>query len=457
MKNISINMDKKAEFYQKMKSLVIPIALQQFMFAAVSASDALMLSFIAQEDLSAVSLAGQVQFIYSLFLFAITTGATLLIAQYWGKGDNVTIEKVFAIVIRLSVLVSAIFFLASLLFPRILMRVFTPDEILIEKGAEYLKIASPTFLLTGISQMYFIIMKNTGYAMKSTVINATAMLLDLVLNMFFIYGLWFFPRMGIAGAALTTVISRMVELAWIMLDYAPKSKHRLRFKYIVRPDKTLARDFRKYTAPVMGNELVWGGGFAAYTVIMGHMGGDAVAASSIANIVKNLLICICAGISSGGGIVVGNELGKGDLVTAKYFGKKVLQMATVSGIVTGGFVLVSSFFVTPLFKLSPQATEYLRVMLIMCSYYVAGKAINMATIAGIFSAGGDTKFGFICDAITMWAFAVPLGLIAAFWLKLPVLWVYFILNLDEIVKLPAVFANFRKYKWVKDLTNPNLE
>ena len=189
-----------------------------------------------------------------------------------------------------------------------------------------------------------------------------------------------------------------------------------------------------------------------YSVIMGHLGTDAVAANSIANIVKNLVACFCLGLGSGGGIMVGNELGAGRLENAKIYGRKLCKLSIICGAVSGLFLLALSLLILSVADLSNTANEYLKYMLYMCSYYMIGKSINGTTIAGIFCAGGDSKFGFLCDTITMWCITVPLGMLAAFVLKLPVLAVYFIVNLDEIVKLPAVYRHYKKYKWVKDLT-----
>ena len=216
-------------------------------------------------------------------------------------------------------------------------------------------------------------------------------------------------------------------------------------------------DFWKYAVPIFGNQIVWGFGFTMYSVIMGHLGNDAVAANSIANIAKNLTSSFCMGIGIGGGIIVGNELGRGNLELAKSYGKRVCKMSVISGIITGCVLLALIPAIVHFTNLSEQASEYLKWMLVMCSYYLFGKSINATTIAGIFCAGGDSRFGFICDAITMWAVTVPLGMIAAFVLKLPVIAVYFFITLDEIVKLPAVFRHYRKYLWVKDLTRDSMK
>lgn len=444
--------NEKAGFYQKLFTLVFPIAFQNLMTAAVSACDALMLGVISQDALSAVSLAGQIQFIQNLFLASLTIGTTVLAAQYWGKGDRDSVEKILAFVLKLSAVVSLLFFLGASFFPGHLMRIFTPEAVLIEKGTHYLRVVGASYLLTGISQIYLCIMKNSGKVFKSTIIGSSAMILNILLNAVLIYGLFFMPAMGIAGAALATVISRGIELIWTVLESWRKDSVRLRQKYLLHRDRLLEADFFRYTLPVLGNELVWGGGFTIYSVIMGHLGNDAVAANSIANIVKNLIACLCLGIAGGGAILVGNELGKGLLERAKKYGDWLCHLSIIAGTCSGLLLLAFTPVILNVTNLSPTAHGYLRGMLFICAYYLIGKSVNSAVIAGIFCAGGDSKFGFICDTVTMWIVTVPIGAAAAFYFKLPVLAVYVILSLDEIVKLPAVYVHYKKYCWVKNLT-----
>lgn len=447
-----VNIDHKRSFYKKLFKLVLPIAFQNFMLAAVSASDALMLGVISQDDLSAVSLAGQVQFVFNLFILALTIGATVLTAQYWGRKDKNAIEKILSIVLKVSIVISVVFFIAATFGGKLLMRIFTSDMTLIESGSLYLKIVGISYLLTGVSQIYLCIMKNTDKALKSTIISSVAMILNITLNAVFIFGTGKIPKMGIVGVAVATVISRVVELIWVIGESLKKDRIKLNRKYLLSDDKILRKDFWKYTLPVLGNELVWGCGFTMYSVIMGHLGSDAVAANSIANIVKNLIACFCIGIGSGGGIIVGNELGKGNLEIAKDYGKRIVILSIVSGVISSMLLLSITPIILKYSNLTSEAHGYLKGMLIICAYYLIGKSINSTVIAGIFCAGGDSKFGFICDTITMWVITVPLGLIAAFYFKVPVVAVYFIISLDEIVKLPAVYANYKKYNWVKNIT-----
>lgn len=450
--NLQFDADSKSIFYKKLLSLVLPIAFQQFMTALVSASDAVMLGAASQNLLSAASLAGQVTFVYNLFLAAMTIGTGIFAAQYYGKGDMVSVGKILAIVLKISTGVSFVFFASALLIPRFLMRIFTSDSALIDAGISYLQIVSVTYLMCGISQIYLCVMKNCGRAFQSMVISSAAVVLNIVLNAIFIFGLAGIPAFGIAGAAIATAISRAVELVWVLCEMRKQGRVTISWTNLRHTDKILKKEFWKYTFPVLGNELAWGCGFAMYSVIMGRLGTDAVAANSIANIAKNLIACFCLGIGSGGGIMVGNELGAGNLERAKNYGRKLCIMSIVSGAISGLLLLAAIPAILYISNLSVQSSYYLKWMLAMCSYYMVGKSINSTTIAGIFCAGGDSRFGFVCDTITLWCVTVPMGFIAAFVLNMPVLSVYFIMTLDEIVKLPAVYRHYKKYHWVKDLT-----
>lgn len=423
------------------------------MTALVGASDALMLGFLDQTALSAVSLATQVQFVLNLFFSALTIGMTVLAAQYWGKQDKESVEEVLCIALKISFLISLLFFTTALFFPRILMKIFTNETLLIEAGIPYLRIVSWSYLFMGFSQMYLCIMKNSGRTTKSTIYGSSALVLNILLNAILIFGLFGLPQMGIAGAALATTISRAVELLFTVFENTKAGVVRVKLKYFRSDFARLKRDYYRYTMPVLANELVWGCGFTMFSVIMGHLGSDAVAANSVANIVKNIIACVCLGIGTGSGILVGNELGRGNLEIAKKYGRLLCNISLITGAVSGLLILLLNpvilMFTT---SLTEQAHTYLQIMLYICSYYMIGKSINSTVIAGIFCAGGDTKFGFICDAVTMWIIIIPLGAFAAFILHLPILTVYFLLNLDELIKLPAVYRHYKQYKWVKNLT-----
>lgn len=447
---------EKRIFYRKLWGLVFPIAIQNLMTALVSASDAFMLGFVSQTSLSAVSLATQIQFVHNLFMLALTIGATTLAAQYWGKGDTDSVEEILAIVLKISMAVSVVFFIAAMFFSGFLMRIFTNDIKLIQAGIPYLRIVSVSYLFMGFSQIYLCIMKNSGRTAKSTIYGSVAVVINIGFNVIFIFGLAGFPAMGIAGAALATTVSRALELLLTIYENMHRSLVCVRLKYIRNSSKKLKKDFWHYTTPVLGNELVWGCGFTMFSVIMGHLGSDAVAANSVANILKNIIACVCNGIGIGAGIIVGNELGKGEMERATEYGNRLFKLAVFAGTVSGLILLA----VSPVLRiftgsLSAQAHSYLKNMMYICTYYMIGKSVNATVIAGVFCAGGDTKFGLKCDAVTMWVILIPIGMITAFVLKLPIMVVYFIISMDEIIKLPAVYRHYKKYNWVRNLTELN--
>lgn len=445
----------KNEFTKKLLSIVLPITFGQFMLAVVSASDALMLGLLSQDALSAVSLAGQISFVESLFLAAMSIGLSMLASQYWGKGDRAAVERIFAYVMKITAIISFVFFIASLFIPSTLMKIFTKEEVLIQNGITYLKNVSLSFLLTGISQIYIAILKNSGKAIKVSIISFVSVMTNIILNAILIFGLFGLPKLGIAGAAIATVISKIIELIWCILESNRFNSIKLKLKNLINDDTILKKDFWKYSSPILGNQISWGVGFTMYSVIMGHLGSDAVAANSIASTIKGLVVCFCVGLSNGGAIMIGNELGAARLERAKDYGRRLERIAIIYGVIAGLIMISLIPIILKFTELSDVATHYLKWMILISSLYMVGKSVNTLTISGIFAAGGDSKFGFICDTITMWCFSVPLGFITAFILKLPVLAVYTIINLDEIVKLPAVYKHYKKYNWVKDLTNHN--
>lgn len=444
---------KNKALYRQLFAIVTPIAFQYLMASLVTASDAFMLGFLDQDSLSASSLAGQVAFVQSLFYGAFVYGCNVLAAQYWGKGDTPTVENVLATSMRYSVIVGLIFTLSTAFFPQQIMRIFTSDPVLIVAGGKYLRMVSLSYFLTGFTQVYYGIMKICDKAKLSSTIASISVVLNIVLNFLLIFGMGFFPKMGITGAALATVIARVFEAVFVMVVMLKGMCPKLRMTYMFRiSDKLLEKDYWHYTVPLLLNQIGWGGGVTMYSVIMGHLGSDATAANSIASIVRTIIASLCWGIAAGVGIILGGMLGRNELERAKKAGGSFVRFSIVIGIVSGLVILALTPLVLHFVSLAPTAQHYLKFMMFFAAYYIIGNSLNSTIISGIFPAGGDTKFGMYCDIITLWCVVVPLGLLAAFVLKLPVLVVAFILTLDEFVKIPAVYHHYMKWKWVKNIT-----
>ena len=442
--------ERKRSLRKEIVRLAFPIALQQFMTALVGACDAIMLGKLSQDAMSAVSLATQVTFVFNLFMFAFMAGENMFVAQYYGKGDYTGISQVFSLVTKICGCIAVVFLAGTLFFSEQLMRILTNEETLIVLGSEYLRVIGISYVFSGIAQTFLAIMKNCGAVNMSTLINGVMVILNIALNAVFIFGLSGFPKMGIKGAALATVLATVVQFLW-SVGYVLCRIRAVKFSLRSCEKKLFGRFWQK-AVPLLINNLAWGIGFSMYSVIMGHLGTDAVAANGIANISKNLVVCFCLGLGNAGSIIVGNRLGADRLKEAKEAGGTLTRTAIIAGIVSGLVLIVLSPFITKMVDLTPTARGYLQKMLLICSYYIAGKSVNCMTIGGIFAAGGDSKFGMLCDSVTLWCIIVPLGCICAFILKLPVMVVYFVLNLDEIIKLPVVYKHYKKYKWIKNLT-----
>lgn len=446
---IAIN---KKEFYRNLTRLALPISLQSLMLASVAAGDALMLGKVAQDEMTAVSLATQIQFVQNMFLAAVTAAGAILGAQYWGKGDRRTLQNVFNIMLWFCGVVSAIFFLACELLPEQLMRIFTHDAPLIEIGSSYLRIAGWSYLLTGISQCYLTTMKVSEHVKPGALISSCAVVMNICLNAVFIFGLFGAPRMQARGAALATTIARVVELALCIAVSMGTSYIRPAFDSFVRLPKQLRSDFIKQCLPLMGGSLCWGIGFTSYTAIMGHMGTDAAAANSVAAVVRDLICCMCNGIGSAAGIMVGNELGGGRLEMGKAYGIKLKNISYVIGLISTALVLAVTPVVVKMVILTDQARGYLTGMMVIMSVYMIGRCVNTVTINGVLDGGGDTIFDMYSLIVSMWLIAIPLALVGAFVLHWSPLAVYACTCLDEVGKIPWVMIRVRKYKWVQDLT-----
>lgn len=441
------------KFYRNIFTLVFPMALQNLINVGVTAADVVMLGKVGEKVLSGASLAGQVQYIMVLFLFGLTSGATVLTAQYWGKGDKTTIEKILGLGMKAAVIVTAIFTVAALVIPELLMRIFTSDTVVIAEGVKYLRIVAFSYVLMGITQVYLYIMRSVERVVVATVVYLMSLICNVILNAIFIFGLFGCPTLGIQGAALGTLISRILELV-LVFGYARlfNEEIKFRFRYFIHTDSQLVKDFLIYAIPVVMNEVLWGLGTAANTAILGHMGSAAVAANSVAQVARQLATVVSFGLSSATAIYLGKTIGEQRMEHAKAYAQKFVILSIILGVAGGALILVVSPFVTGFLVLSVTAQRYLRFMFFVMSYFVIGQAFNTTMVVGTFRSGGDTRFGLILDMSTMWGGSILFGFLAAFVFKWSVPVVYMILMSDEIIKIPITWWRYKSYKWLKDVT-----
>lgn len=439
-------------FIRQLLRLTLPIAIQNLMLASVAAADAFMLGGVEQNAMAAVSLASQIQFIQNMILSAVVAAASILGAQYWGRNDKEAIGHIFCMSVRANVLASVAFFVGCMAFPRQLMTLFTNEEELIAIGVKYLHIAGWSYLLTGVSQCYLVIFKVTDHTADAARISSVTVLLNILLNAVLIFGLFGLPALSVQGAALATLTARAVEALWCVLLSLRKGYLRLDLRGLLRHYALLSRDFVRCAMPLLGACLLWGVGFTSYTAFMGHMGTDAAAANSIASVIRDLVCCLCNGLASGGGILVGNELGAGNLARGKLYGDRLTKMSFVCGALSCAIMFALTPLLMRFVKLTDGASAYLVNMMIIMAVYMIGRTVNSVVINGIFAAGGDTMFDMYSLVVTMWMLAVPLAALGTFVFHWPVEVVYACTCLDEVGKIPWVMIHYRKYAWVKDLT-----
>lgn len=440
------------DFLGKLFKVALPIAFQYLMLAAVAASDAVMLGNVEQNAMSAVSLATQIQFIQNMFVSSICSAGAILGAQYWGKGDGKTVQKIFCLILRFCVIISLAFFVCCIAFPRELMLVFTNEESLIGIGIEYLRIAGWSYLCVGISQCYLAVMKVSDHVPQTAFISSSAVVVNIVFNAIFIYGLFGLPAMSVTGAGIATLIARIYEVVMCLIFSFKDGYIKPKMTLIFARMGVLTKDFVKCMWPLLGAYLFWGVGFTSYTAFMGHMGEDAAAANSVTAVIRDLVCCVCEGLAGGTAIVVGNALGAGRLEEGKLYGIRCARIAFLIGITSALFMYAITPLIVRSVILTDLARTYLHQMMMIMSVYMIGRAVNTIIINGIFAAGGDTLFDMYSLAVTMWCMAVPLAALGTFFLNWPVWVVYACTCLDEVGKIPWVLQHFRKYKWVKDLT-----
>ena len=434
-KTKNLNIDWKL-FYKSVFALVIPMALQNLINVGVTATDVIMLGKVGEKVLSGASLAGQVQFIMTLIFYGTTSGATVLTAQYWGKKDTRTIEKILGIGLRTGLTTAVVFAVAALGIPGLLMRIYTSDPVVIAEGVKYLRIVALSYIFMAVTQVY----------------------LNIIINAVLIFGMFGFPKLGIAGAAIGTLCARGAETIMVLCYAFLKNKIvRIRLQDMLHIDPVLWKDFLVYALPVVLNELMWGLGSSANTAVIGHLGSAAVAANSVAQVARQLATVVAFGISNAAAIYLGKTIGEKKMEHAKAYAVRFIWLSLLLGGVGGLLILLAAPLARANLALTAQAGSYLSFMFFVMSYFTVAQAFNTTMVIGIFRSGGDTKFGMIMDVSTMWGCSILLGAAAAFIFHAGVPVVYMILMSDELIKIPITIKRYLSYKWLKDVTREREE
>ncbi len=447
---------EKKLFLRQVLTLAVPIALQNLINVGVQSADVIMLGSVGEVVLSGASLAGQMQFILMLILFGLASGASVLTAQYWGRGDTRIIEKVLGMSMTLSLALSVLFFVVGMLFPTEILRLFTPDEAVVAEGATYLRIISVSYLFIGFTSTYLNLMRSIERAMVATVVYFISFCTNIVLNSIFIFGLLGLEPMGIAGAALGSTLARLLELIIVAIYASKNTAARLRLTHMFHWSKTLLKDFMRYSLPTTINELCWGVGISISAGIVGHLGAAAVAANSVTGVTRQLAMVVCFGLATTAAIIMGKAIGAGEEQRALAYSRYFVRITMTFSLCGSLIILLIRPIILQVMNLSPEAHDYLSFLLYFLCFFVVAQAFNALMVVGICRSGGDTRFGLILDLGTLWGFSLLTGFIAAFVLDWPVKAVFVLLYFDEMLKIPFCIWRLRSRKWLCNVTRDDI-
>lgn len=451
-------LDRKQFLLYALK-LAFPIMIQNLISTLVNSADTIMLGYVSQTAMAASSLANQYTFVLFCFYYGLGIGTSVLCAQYFGKGDKQTVERIIGLAARVAILISLLFFVFSFFAPEAIMKIFTDSPQTIKEGAAYLKVLSFSFVFMGFSQVFVSALRSVGKIVFPSALYVVSLLVNVMMNAAFIFGLFGLPRLGVVGVALGTVSARAVEVILCFVYSAAGKDIKFRLKNLFRRSGVLFKDFLKISAPSVVNDLMWGMAATTCTAILGHIGDDMVAANAVAVMVVNMGAIVCRGFSNATTIIVSQTLGENRMEDTKVYAKRILWLTVIVSLLGCCVILAIRPFMVQFYrdKLTETAIYYLGIIMIMTTWRLVGEGINTCLICGCFRGGGDAKFGMVVDTVFMWGVSVPLMAIAAYVLKLPPVWVYFVMTLDEFEKMPVVFAHYFKFEWMKNITRDQKE
>ena len=446
---------KDRSFYRSLVTLAVPISLQNLVTFAVSFADNVMIGSLGDDAISGVYIGGQLQSVLQMFVGGIEGAILILAAQYWGKKDTQSIRKVVSIGIKFALAVGLLSSLGAVLFPQWVIRAFTTEPGVIQEGAAYVQIVGFTYLFFSVSQVMIAAMRSVETARIGLYISCMALVINVCLNYVFIFGHFGFPAMGVRGAALATLVSRILEMC-VGVGYVFFVDKKLRFglKDLLHTDRQLLRDFIRYGLPVIGGQVVWAINSLANTKILGYYSAGVIAAASITGMLHNLVYVWMNGMSSAVGIITGKTVGAGQYEKMKEYSKTVQMIFLFVGLISGAAVFLARDGFISLYNASPEAQAYSRQFINVISVTIIGTCYQAACLFGLVKSGGDISFVFKNDTIFVFLVVIPSSLLAM-WLGAPPWVVFACLKCDQILKCFVAIVKINRYNWMKNLTRDN--
>lgn len=448
-----MTLTRDSSFYKSIFSISLPIATQNLITFAISMVDTIMLGRLGEISLSASAIGNNIFFILAVIIFGVGSASSVMGAQYFGKKDIKSIHKIMAIMYRICLLLAIFFTFISFFFSKQLISIFTDDKLVIVEGATYLRIISLGYILYALTSCTITILRSVKTIKISLLVYSVALVVNIFLNWVLIFGNLGFPALGVAGAAIATVLSRCSEILVILIFMSKfESKIKFKFKHLKLLDKVMFKDFIKVSTPIILNEFFWAIGSSMICIIVARMGTNVVAANSINNVVNQFATLFIHGLSSASSVIIGNTVGEGDKKKVMEYANTICVLSIFMGILAG----LTIYFLRPiavnLYNISDDTKAIACEIMIATSIVSIFRALSANILMGILRGGGDNRFVFLLEMSFLWFIAIPLGFIAAFVLKLPIVLVFLIIRSDEILK--SFIGAFRviRGKWIHDVT-----
>jgi putative MATE family efflux protein len=455
-----MNIDRsRFSFLPQMARLALPIALQSFMMTALNLADTFMVGQLGEVQIGAIALGNQIFFLMMLFQFGVGSGGAVFASQFWGRRDIPGVRRSLGLSLIFGLFGALVFTAGGVAIPGLILSAFTTDELVIAEGVRYLRIVALSYAFNAVSIGFTHALRSIGdtrLPMYATGISITA---NIIGNYILIFGKLGFPAMGVAGAAVSTAVARLLEVSIILfVVYRRKGPIAAGLRELTDWSREFVRRFLGRSVPVVANEILWSVGFTMYTVVFARMGTGYLAAYNIADTVGRLLLVVFISTAQSTAVLIGHEIGAGHRDSARSIGHTVLRAAPILAAVVG---LVGFFVVAPLvprlFSISAEVRLLVRQFLRFFSVLMVVKTVNIHVIVGILRGGGDTRYALVIDIVPLWLIGVPAAIISGLILGLPAPLVYLALNLEELTRSILSWRRVVSDRWIHDLTGPALE
>ena len=447
---------KDKAFYRTLFPILVTIALQNLVAYSVNMADNIMLGSYSQTALSSAATVNQIFFVVQQLALGIGDGLVALAAQYWGQNRVSPIRRLTGIALKFGLGLSIIVVALCCLLPRQMLGLFTPDEAIIAAGMEYLSLLQYTFPMFIFYSIFVAALRSVGTVRIAFITSLTSLIVNVVINYTLIFGRLGFPEMGIRGAAIGTMVARIVELSIVVVYLVKFDKKLCLFsENFLKRDTALLRDFVKVDTPVMLSQLLWSVSVPMQTAILGHLSTDtvdAIAANSVATTFYQYLKVIVQSMSAACAVMIGTAIGRGDLKRVRSDGRTLSVLSVSIGLVLGVILFLLRQPLLSLYNLTPATRVLADHLMIVMSVIMVGMSYQMPVSFGIIRGGGDAKFTMYMNIISTWIIVMPLSFMSAFWWQWPVVAVVMVIQSDQIFKGLPTFLRFRGYKWIKKLT-----